>query len=517
MLPKGNIKEWRTWLQIIRRRWFILLISLIFATGIGLIKALTTTPEYESSAKVTVLRADLLAGSTLRFVPRVPHNEEIQFLRQIVTSNEFLLKLVDSSDVKNDPKVYMRIKRLCAENPQVECSEIAAKVYVEFLKEKISLRITSNNLIQIKVTGNTANQAYTLCQLVTNLAIKEAQNFQQQTANVASSFSHELLNKYKRRLVEAEERLNAFNSGLIKEATNNDRLEPEKLEEIKSIQLSTEFEIKTKRNKIRELYASVGWYTLGYDTTLQNLKNQIIKKTEDVCRLFQYLSWRENEIIRLNEQINQLRQNAYDHINSTISKKYSYRSAVDVKNIGEIEKISFDISILKHTVEMYKKIIKAHNESVHGQPSQEVVKARLEREVSINRQLYELLSQQLTGTQIRESAIRETEQMQFKMLIPPERPLERTKPQRSKILVVSFLLGGAIGIGIILGLESLNLSINSVEEARELLNVPVLATIPKMITAREIRERKLKRRLLIPMVLTLSLCSAFAAYLLVLN
>jgi NhaP-type Na+/H+ or K+/H+ antiporter len=66
------------------------------------------------------------------------------------------------------------------------------------------------------------------------------------------------------------------------------------------------------------------------------------------------------------------------------------------------------------------------------------------------------------------------------------------KPDRRKILLAGMVLGLGIGVGLALLLDFLGKSYRYVPEIEEDLGVPVLVTIPKILTGKELKWRKIK-------------------------
>jgi succinoglycan biosynthesis transport protein ExoP len=84
----------------------------------------------------------------------------------------------------------------------------------------------------------------------------------------------------------------------------------------------------------------------------------------------------------------------------------------------------------------------------------------------------------------------------------PDRP---AGPNRPLIGFAGLMLGLVGGIGLAIAIEMMDLSVRSEHEAAELLGIPVLAGIPQMYTALEVRSRRI--RFAVALVLTASLSS----------
>jgi len=82
----------------------------------------------------------------------------------------------------------------------------------------------------------------------------------------------------------------------------------------------------------------------------------------------------------------------------------------------------------------------------------------------------------------------------------PDRP---AGPNRALISLGGLVLGLLAGVGLAIAIEMMDLSVRSEHEAAELLGMPVLAGIPQMYTALEVRSRRI--RFALALILTASL------------
>ncbi|MBN1542713.1 hypothetical protein JW992_11260, partial [candidate division KSB1 bacterium] len=256
MFPKSNLKDWQLWFQIFRKKWYIPALALFLSASIGLFLAFTIDAEYESTSTLMILDTDLLSGSSLRFVPSVPQLQEIDYLRKLITSNDFLMHLFDSLDVKSDPQFIQRVEELSHRYSHMPKSELIFQLYVEELRKQIDTRNSGFNIFEIRARGKTPEKAYELCSLITRMAIDETQKRQLQSVSAATSLGHELLAVYRQRMNEAENQLKAFNRGLTQSAVESSLLNANKYAEIQSLVLSTQIEKKTKEEEIQELKQS---------------------------------------------------------------------------------------------------------------------------------------------------------------------------------------------------------------------------------------------------------------------
>jgi hypothetical protein len=84
---------------------------------------------------------------------------------------------------------------------------------------------------------------------------------------------------------------------------------------------------------------------------------------------------------------------------------------------------------------------------------------------------------------------------QFMVLDPARLPTKPWKPNRPLLLIMGLSLGLAVGGGLVFLAETLHRSFHSTAELKQVSNVPVLSTIPLVVTAAEEKRQQLQRRI----------------------
>ena len=91
-----------------------------------------------------------------------------------------------------------------------------------------------------------------------------------------------------------------------------------------------------------------------------------------------------------------------------------------------------------------------------------------------------MVLRQKSGSQIQESLKRNTAEFEYELIEPAVRPLRPIKPSKPKMLVMGFLVGMMIGIGIIFLMEYNDESFKDIDELEEYLGLIVLCTVPRI-------------------------------------
>lgn len=111
-------------------------------------------------------------------------------------------------------------------------------------------------------------------------------------------------------------------------------------------------------------------------------------------------------------------------------------------------------------------------------PRQEQQLARLTRDYMVNANIYESLLQRLETAKLSETLEESEKGPRFRILEPARLPLEPVKPRKILVILGGFVVGLLLGAGAVYLLDLSNTSIRTLDEARNILEFPVLGSIP---------------------------------------
>ena len=123
----------------------------------------------------------------------------------------------------------------------------------------------------------------------------------------------------------------------------------------------------------------------------------------------------------------------------------------------------------------YRKLVDQMSASLTTLPKQTMQFARLQRELTLNENLYLTMKQKYE-----ESRITEAGQMGKVRILDPALVSEKTKPNKKMNILIGMLLGLSLGIGYALTVEFLDNTVKSVEQL-ERKGIAVLGIIPDML------------------------------------
>lgn len=116
----------------------------------------------------------------------------------------------------------------------------------------------------------------------------------------------------------------------------------------------------------------------------------------------------------------------------------------------------------------------------------------LAQDIGVNRTIYNMLLQRLETARISKRLDASKQGTRYIVLDPPRIPFAPIKPNKFIITLLGAFLGGALGAGIIVLLEFVDTSILGMDEAKLVLDLPVLGAISKIMTTQDMAREKVK-------------------------
>ncbi len=127
-------------------------------------------------------------------------------------------------------------------------------------------------------------------------------------------------------------------------------------------------------------------------------------------------------------------------------------------------------------IEVLKEKIAAENEEIIRAHQSAIEYGILEQEAAANQDQYQVLIKKLKDLNISDSGL----ESGIEIIERAERPAAPIAPRRGRSLLLSALLGFFLGLGAVFLIEYFDATLQTPEEARNFLQLSVLATIPRM-------------------------------------
>ncbi len=207
------------------------------------------------------------------------------------------------------------------------------------------------------------------------------------------------------------------------------------------------------------------------------------------------------DVVRLQRMVDSLRVRVVEDRGSGADTTVSRRSAVDDSDNPAYIQIRAQreaalaqrASVQKKKLELGRKL-EGYERRIAQAPAVERDYMAIVRELTSAQEQYQQVRQKQMEAQISANLETERKGERFTLIEPPLEPQEPTSPNRPLIVLFGFILALGAGLCAVVLLESLDGSVRGRDELIELLSVPPLAVIPRMVVRTAGPPPDLRRR-----------------------
>lgn len=239
---------------------------------------------------------------------------------------------------------------------------------------------------------------------------------------------------------------------------------------------------------------------------------RIAKLTQDLTELRTRFTEQYPDVVRVKSEISALkeqlaaekkdsgtekglasRQNSVSG-EKTLSQRTS-ASRVDPSLLplkSALDEADAEIKSLKDQEKILRRSIATYEHRVESSPLREQQLQALSRDYQTTSDLYASLQKRYEEAQMSESMERGQKGERFQILEPAIPPMSPASPRRLRLLVLGLFMSLAVAAGAVVFSEKLDSTFHSASDLRAFTRIPVLASIPRIVTRADSTRRKLK-------------------------
>jgi len=161
--------------------------------------------------------------------------------------------------------------------------------------------------------------------------------------------------------------------------------------------------------------------------------------------------------------------------------------------ITQLKLIETEIWTLSREIKKTEQQIEAYRQRIEGGPKIEQLFVDLRRDYDEASENYQSLLEKKMQADLAENLERTQKGEQFTVLEPADLPEKPIKPKIPKILLLGFMMAAAAGLGLAFMREHLDPTFWSARDLEDVLEIPVLVSIPVITTTEERRWNLLKK------------------------
>jgi len=501
-----------------RRKWLAILVFVApMAAGTSLVAFMPNI--YRSSATVLVDRQQV-PESFVRSTVTSALETRLQTISQEVLSRARLESLISRFDL------YPGLRKTAPLETVIE--RMRTDIRLELKSAELRGLREATVAFTISYQGSDAAQVAVVTNTLASFYIEENLRARERQATGTAEFLKVQLDETKKRLDEQEQRVSGFKRRHLGELPQQmetnlatlDRLHAQLRQNADSQTRAAERRqaLSSQLAEAESLLASSQAYlgptvagTLAPTPELQEvarLTQKLAQTREEWARNRTQYSDKYPDVVRLAAEVvtleralaeakarAALNQDAPADANQTGSPRAAPVSPYVLRLKEALSETQTDLKVLKGEEGRLKVEIASYQARVDNVPRREQEFKELSRDYESTRELYGSLMKRYEEAQLAESMEQRQKGEQFRVLdaaVPQTKP---AAPNRLKLLVAT--LAGAIGlaVGAVLLAERVDTSFHDVDDLRAFSNVPVLVSIPRIVTRTDLRRKWWRMRL----------------------
>ena len=471
-----------------RRRWYGLAVAWLVCIA-GWIWVAKLPDVYASSARVYV-DTNTMLGPLMRGLS-VDTNvyQQIDIMQRTLLSRPNLEKVARMTDLDLTVNTPGEMETL-----------------VEQLRANITIRLQGTNLFSIGYRANDPNLAKRVVQALLTIFVESQLGANRKDLDQARRFVEEQIRSYAVKLDAAEKARAEFrqkNIGLLSGKGGyfeNLQAARDELAKMRG-QLSDAI---SQRDEIRKQLAPVPEYIETADSTAgtgppSELGVRILKLEASLDQLRLQFTDKHPDVIAVKRRLKKLREQAQAEAAPPADGGDGAPVAI-TKTLNPLYKeiklslvtLEANVATLKQRVANQKNKIARLEKMVNTIPAVDLQLSKLNRDYGILKENYEKLLSRRESARMASDLETKADKIQFRVVDPPELPVEPDGPNRLLFLTIVLLGGIGAGLGFGFVLSQVDETIATPNRLREKFVVPVLGTISRIVSAADRRRRILE-------------------------
>ena len=471
----------------IRRIWWIV-IPFLVSILVGIALALLLPKQYQVSTLI-LIQPQKVPAEYVREIVSSDIENRVRTITQQVTSRTNLEKIIREFNLYAEPRSHMFMEEK-----------------VEDLRKRISVQVSRTGrreptAFEIFFTGKYPKQVADVTNALASYFISENLKLREDRAIGTEEFLADELENMRQTLMQKEQDLKRYREqymgGLPEQLDANlkilDRLQQqmdtnqENLREAENRKLL----IQQQLADAKKMKASL---TPPPSTTGEEPEQSLEQLKTLLASLQARYTERHPDVIRLKKKISELEpEDKSDSRGDQNVPEHSASTQVERNLVNQLREIDLQIKTSKAEAVQLNSQIKWYEILVENTPKREQELMSLSRDYDNIRETYNsLLSRQLEA-KLAVSMERKQKGEQFRILDPAKVPIRPFKPNMQRVLLMCVFLGLALGCGLAYLREIMDTSFRRPEDIEEVLQVPVLTSLPFALNPRELRSIKAKK------------------------
>jgi len=462
---------------VLRRKWFIIIPSLL--SVIGIVLALLIIPPMYRSSTLILVEPQKVPTDYIKPTVTIDIKDRLNTLTQQVMSRTRLESIINEFDLYHDYR-----------------KKVPMEEVVELMRKNIEVSVKGKDSFEISYTGYHPETVMHVTNRLASLFIEENLKIREQQAEGTTEFLDAQLQDLRAELERQEAKIKAFKEAYMGELPSQldsnlrtlDRLQLDLMSTNDSLKAAEERKI-TLEGQLREVNPEmivVSGTGTGSTTSIDPRRMRLASLEAELSQLETIYTDKYPDIIRLKREIAEIEKELKE---SKPPEKNTKTNPVPqgvrtnplyTSLYNQLLEVNGEIKGLKERQKEIMKNISIFQGRVERIPAREQQMAALMRDYENTRTNYQNLLNKRLEAQLAENLEKRQKGEQFRILDPANLPEKPFKPDPKKVILFGIVLGLGSGGGLIFLLEYIDASFRKAEDVYATLGLPVLASIPRI-------------------------------------
>ncbi len=492
------------YLDILRKEYKLFLLPFFLILCLGAIFALTLPSIYRSEGTILV-ESQQIPDELIRSTITSFADERIQIIRQIVMTRDNLLKIIDKYDL------YAKLRSSGANDSEL-LEMIKKNIFIALKRGNGPIRNRRRNSLTFSVAFEHPDPhiAQRVANELVTLFLKKNLENRTRRATETTEFLSSEAEKLERKINIIEQQVAEYKQKHEHSLPENLDLNNQMLERAQRALNEIERDIKAQKEQVS--YLEVQLATLQ-STVPENvdgpltLQQQLTLARSQYTKLSQRYGPQHPDIRKLKRQIADLEAQLNSSENHEITAPDSENPAV-LLIMAKLRSTKQAISSLhKQRITLHNRIKTLQNYILQTPQVERGLKA-LERDYENLRNKYDDLMQKATEARLSKSMEEQSKAERFTLIEAPDYPEEPIRPNRLKLLMLSFIISISAGLGIVFIKDEMRGGIRNARQLTRLTKSVPMVSIGYIHNQQDIKSSKRKRLYTIFALITLVLLIA---------
>ncbi|MBK8230347.1 MAG: hypothetical protein IT349_03750 [Candidatus Eisenbacteria bacterium] len=481
----------RSYGQLIWRRKWIVILPMLLASLVGWVVTMPRfmRPVYQCTATMMVEFPRAMTKELAGLVANPSMDERLARLQSMIQSNEFLSVLISNTKMREDKWVQEWARKNQKRYPDMTEAELVDLWLMRYLRQSIHMEQSQKgmaNQVEVAVADYYPERARDLVQSITQGVIEASRATQLRLTQGTEDFSSSQLADYRTKLQEAERRLEDFQSSQAYKKVRPTMLTEAILPRAEQLRSDAREDLSRQQSDL----ASLGTQLRGLNVSVDRLE-QLLDRGSAAAQLGQGRALEETYVrqtlievtapsmasqataLQLARIVEGIRTDSRAAVTNLVGGNAAAQGLAE-----EYLATRARIDLARARVGNFDAEFRAFSDRLVSAPEADIELRRLQQAADQARGVYNALNTQLTSAQLSSAYESSVVGERISVLEPPQRPLKPIKPKRTAIVLMSVMMGLALGVLGAFVIEQHDSSFRDVRDLEEAIGLKVIGTIP---------------------------------------